>query len=160
MFLFVCLFVFNFPSTARSFRDGHPHLLSLAKDVKLDKYTVPTGNRTPGCHVAVHYATAATRKLHHVSVKWYGRMGCPVTAWYGRMGCSVTAWYGRMGCPVTAWYGRMGCPVTAWYGRMGCPVTAWYDWMGCPVTAWYGRMGCSVTAWYGQMGCPVTAWYD
>ena len=22
----------------------HPHLLSLAKDVKLDKYTVPTGN--------------------------------------------------------------------------------------------------------------------
>ena len=38
------LVVFNVPSTARSFRDGIPHLLSLAKDVKLDKYTVPTGN--------------------------------------------------------------------------------------------------------------------
>ena len=39
-----------------------PHLLSLAKDVKLGKYTVPTGNRTPGRRVAVHYATAAPRK--------------------------------------------------------------------------------------------------
>ena len=38
------LVVFNVPSTARSFKDGTPHLLSLAKDVKLDKYTVPTGN--------------------------------------------------------------------------------------------------------------------
>ena len=37
--------MFNAPSTERSFREGtHPHLLSLAKDVKLDKYTVPTGN--------------------------------------------------------------------------------------------------------------------
>ena len=43
---FVCLFVFYVSSTARSFR-RHPHLLSLAKDVKLGKYTVPTGNRTP-----------------------------------------------------------------------------------------------------------------
>ena len=42
----------------------HPHLLSLAKDVKLGKYTVPTGNRTSGSRVAVHYATAAPRKLH------------------------------------------------------------------------------------------------
>ena len=33
------LVVFNVSSTARSFRDG-----TLAKDVKLDKYTVPTGN--------------------------------------------------------------------------------------------------------------------
>ena len=41
-----------------------PHLLSLAKDVKLGKYTVPTGNRTPGRRVTVHYATAAPRKLH------------------------------------------------------------------------------------------------
>ena len=40
------------------------HLLSLAKDVELGKYTVPTRNRTPGCRVAVHYATAAPRKLH------------------------------------------------------------------------------------------------
>ena len=39
-------------------------LLSLAKDMKLGKYTVPTGNRTPGHRVAVHYATAAPCKLH------------------------------------------------------------------------------------------------
>ena len=42
----------------------HPHLLSLAKDVKLGFYTVPTGNRTPGRRVAVHYTTAAPRQLH------------------------------------------------------------------------------------------------
>ena len=36
----------------------HPHLLSLAKDVKLGFYIVPTGNRTPGRRVAVHYTTA------------------------------------------------------------------------------------------------------
>ena len=49
----------------RSLRDGTPflHLLSLAKDVKLGKYTVPSGIRTPGRRVAVHYATAAPRKL-------------------------------------------------------------------------------------------------
>ena len=58
------LVVFNIPSTARSFRGWHPHLLSLAKDVKLDKYTVPTGNRTPGRRMAVHYVTAEPRKLH------------------------------------------------------------------------------------------------
>ena len=32
--------------------------------MKLGKYTVPTGNRTPGCRVAVHYTTPAPRKLH------------------------------------------------------------------------------------------------
>ena len=36
-----------------SHRRGHletaPHLLSLAKDMKLSKYTVPTGIRTPVC---------------------------------------------------------------------------------------------------------------
>ena len=31
--------------------------------MKLGKYTVPTGNRTPGRRVVVHYATAAPRKL-------------------------------------------------------------------------------------------------
>ena len=41
-----------------------PHLLSLPKDVKLGFYTVPTGNRTPGRCVAVHYTTAAPRQLH------------------------------------------------------------------------------------------------
>ena len=29
------------------------------------KYTVPTGNRTRGHCLAVHYATAAPRKLHY-----------------------------------------------------------------------------------------------
>ena len=42
---------------------GSPLDLSLAKDVKLGKYT---GNRTPGRRVAVHYATAAPRKLHYL----------------------------------------------------------------------------------------------
>ena len=36
--------------------------LILANDVKLGKYTIPTGNRSPGRRVAVHYATAAPRK--------------------------------------------------------------------------------------------------
>ena len=45
----VCLFVFYVPSTARSFRNSTPPPLpSLAKDVKLGKYTIPTGNRKPG----------------------------------------------------------------------------------------------------------------
>ena len=37
------LVVFSVPSIARSFRDGTPYLLSLAKDVKLGFYTVPPG---------------------------------------------------------------------------------------------------------------------
>ena len=37
------LVVFYVPSTARSFRDAPPPIYKgLAKDVKLDKYTVPT----------------------------------------------------------------------------------------------------------------------
>ena len=63
IFVLVFLFVFYVPSTARSFRDG-THLLSLAKEVALGKYTVPTGNRTPGRRVAVYYATSVPRKLH------------------------------------------------------------------------------------------------
>ena len=43
-----------------------PHLLSLAKDVKLSFYTLPTGNRTLARCVAVHYTTAAPRQLLHV----------------------------------------------------------------------------------------------
>ena len=42
---------------------GHPHLLCLGKDVKLGFYAVPTGNRTPGRRVAVHYTTAAPHQL-------------------------------------------------------------------------------------------------
>ena len=42
-----------------------PFTMSLAKDVKLDKYTVPTGNRTLGRHMAVHYITAEPCKLHY-----------------------------------------------------------------------------------------------
>ena len=52
----ICLFV--------SVLHPIPHLLSLANNVKLGKYSVPTGNQTPGHCVAVHYATAAPRKLH------------------------------------------------------------------------------------------------
>ena len=55
---------FYVPSTAKSFRDAD-HLLSLAKDVKLGKYTVPTGIPTPDRRVAVHYATAAPRKFYN-----------------------------------------------------------------------------------------------
>ena len=58
------LVVFYVPSTARSFRNGTPHLLSLTKNVKHGKYTVPTGSRTPGHSVAAHYATVAPCKLH------------------------------------------------------------------------------------------------
>ena len=36
-----------------------PHLLSLAKDVKLGYYTIPTGNRALGHHMAVLYTTVA-----------------------------------------------------------------------------------------------------
>ena len=35
--------------------------------MKLDKYTIPTGNWTPGRRMAVHYVTAALRKLHAVT---------------------------------------------------------------------------------------------
>ena len=41
----------------------HPYLMSLAKDVKLGCHTVPPGNRTPGCRVAVYYTIAAPCKL-------------------------------------------------------------------------------------------------
>ena len=43
-----------------------PPLLSesLAKNVKLGLYTVPTGTRSPGRHVAVHYTTTTPRQLH------------------------------------------------------------------------------------------------
>ena len=62
--LVVWLVVFYVPSTTRSFRDGTPHLLSLAKDMKLIFYTVSTGNRTLGRHMAVHYTTTAPCQLH------------------------------------------------------------------------------------------------
>ena len=51
------------PIDSEVIKRRHPHLLSLAKDEKLGKYTVPTGNRTPGRRVAVHYYTAAPRQL-------------------------------------------------------------------------------------------------
>ena len=38
------------------------HLLSLVKEAKLGFYTVPTGNRTPGHNMAIHYTIAAQ---HH-----------------------------------------------------------------------------------------------
>ena len=47
-----------------------PHLLSLAKDVKLGEHIVPTRNLTPSRRVAVHYATAVPRKLHSFERSW------------------------------------------------------------------------------------------
>ena len=67
--LFVCLCLTSLQK--RGHLETAPHLLSLAKDVKLGKYTVPTGNRTPGRRVAVHYDTAAPRKLHIDKMKWF-----------------------------------------------------------------------------------------
>ena len=40
-----------------------PHLLSLGKDMKLGFFTIPTGNLTLGCRVAVHYTTSASGQL-------------------------------------------------------------------------------------------------
>ena len=54
--------VFSVPSTGWSFRDGTHIYCPIAKDVRLGFYTVPTGNRTPGRRVAVHYTTQ--RQLH------------------------------------------------------------------------------------------------
>ena len=65
-YFFLWLVVFYVQSTARSFGDGTPHLLSLVKDVKLGFYTVPTCNRTPDRRVAVHHTTAAPRQFHCV----------------------------------------------------------------------------------------------
>ena len=56
---FVCLFVFYVPSTARSLRDGTPIYCPL-----LGKYTVPSGKRTLGRRMAVHYVTTAPRRLY------------------------------------------------------------------------------------------------
>ena len=41
-----------------------PHLLSLAKDVKLGKYTVHTGNRTPG--LRVNFVLSIRRRLMEI----------------------------------------------------------------------------------------------
>ena len=46
----------------------HPHLLSLADVMKLGKYTVPMGNRTPGHNVTAQYTTAVPRKLLFILV--------------------------------------------------------------------------------------------
>ena len=53
------LVVFYVPSTARS-----PPFTVPCKGREARFYTVPTGYRTPGRRVAVHYTTAAPRKLH------------------------------------------------------------------------------------------------
>ena len=39
------------PNDSEVIQRRHPHLLSLANDVKLGFYTVPTGNRTQGRRV-------------------------------------------------------------------------------------------------------------
>ena len=58
-----------------------PHLLSLAKGVKLGKYTVPTGNQTSGCRTTVHYTTAAPRKLLTIQ---YLTLVVPHSTWHGQ----------------------------------------------------------------------------
>ena len=62
LIILVCLCLTSLQQ--RGHLETAPHLLSLAKDVKLNIYTVPTGSRIPGRRVAVHYATAAPPKLH------------------------------------------------------------------------------------------------
>ena len=58
------MFVFCLPLIDREvIYRRHSHLLSLAKDEKLGKYTVPIGNRTPRCRMAVHYYTTVPRQL-------------------------------------------------------------------------------------------------
>ena len=52
------------PINSEVIQRQHPHLLSLAKDVKLGLYTIPAANPTPGRHMAVYYTTAAPRQLH------------------------------------------------------------------------------------------------
>ena len=42
--MYVCMYVCISSHRQRGHLETAPHLLSLAKDVKLDKYTVPTGN--------------------------------------------------------------------------------------------------------------------
>ena len=65
--MFVCVL---HPFNSEVIYRRHPHLLSLAQDVKLGRYTVPNGNRTPDRHVAIHYATATSRKLHICYALW------------------------------------------------------------------------------------------
>ena len=60
--MFVCLCFTSLQQ--RAHLETAPPFTVPSKDVKLGKYTVPTGNRTPGRHMAVHYATTAPRKLH------------------------------------------------------------------------------------------------
>ena len=42
------------------FRDGNPFTFPCEGN-EARFYTVPTGNRPPGCRVVVHYTTAASR---------------------------------------------------------------------------------------------------
>ena len=48
------------------------HILSLAKDMKLDFYTDPTGYQTLDHRVAVHYTTAVLHQLVicHFNIEW------------------------------------------------------------------------------------------
>ena len=62
LYFYVCLVLFT-SHRQRGYLETAPHLLSLSKNVKPGKYTVPTGIRAPGRRVAVHYATTAPHKL-------------------------------------------------------------------------------------------------
>ena len=60
MFVYLC---FTSLQQRGHLETAPPFTHLFAKDVKIGKCAVPTGNRTPGRRVAVHYATAAPRKL-------------------------------------------------------------------------------------------------
>ena len=79
------LVVFYVPLTVRSFRDGTPFTV-LAKDVKFCFNTFPTGNRTPGHRVAVHYTTAAPRQLLHILIQ---TINLPLTSMVSFMAIST-----------------------------------------------------------------------
>ena len=55
------------PTVSEVIQKRIPHFLSL---LKLGFYTVPTMNRTPGRHVAVHYTTAAPHQLPSMVVRY------------------------------------------------------------------------------------------
>ena len=63
IFVLVCLFVcLCFTSFQQRGHLETAHM-SLARDVTLGKYTVPTENPTPGRRVAVHYATVESKHI-------------------------------------------------------------------------------------------------
>ena len=70
----------------------YPHLMSLAKDVELGFYTVPTGNRTLGRRVAVHYTTAAPRHRPRAHYDSHCMVGCMISHLIGNISIYALRW--------------------------------------------------------------------